>query len=283
VSILALVAQSSWLSSERFGVEPGLGELAAPALRSPLTFITDGLSCTDGVCALGSGNVGANYGQNIAITGGSCGSPCSLPVFTVGVGKLPRELLETKSARAGGHHCAGKAPRSQIATGFVVSESCLHRWLKFAEVEDYHPVTRPTTINGCNCHHSPRGAATRQPRRCPARNIVDATRGRVPIGTRLAGAGDVMRRTERRLFQLNEELARLRRAAELTAGELEMHRHLDDDARRDALVSGAPMERAEARQTAKDVRQMEDALEDLRRHIVSLEAKRTRLLSGLEA
>jgi hypothetical protein len=63
------------------------------ALSSPLTFITDGLSCTNGVCALGSGNVGANYGQNIAITGGSCGSPCSLPVFTVVVGKLPPGLF----------------------------------------------------------------------------------------------------------------------------------------------------------------------------------------------
>jgi hypothetical protein len=37
--------------------------------------------------------VGANYGQNIAITGGSCGQPCSsLPVFTVVVGSLPPGL-----------------------------------------------------------------------------------------------------------------------------------------------------------------------------------------------
>src|SRR2546425_3238825 len=63
------------------------------ALSSPLTFITDGLSCTNGVCALASGNVGANYGQNIAITGGSCGSPCSLPVFSVVAGKLPPGLF----------------------------------------------------------------------------------------------------------------------------------------------------------------------------------------------
>ena len=63
------------------------------ALSSPLTFITDGLSCSNGVCALGSGNVGANYGQNIAISGGSCGMPCSLPVFSVVVGKLPPGLV----------------------------------------------------------------------------------------------------------------------------------------------------------------------------------------------
>jgi hypothetical protein len=38
--------------------------------------------------------VGANYGQDIAITGGSCGRPCvSLPVFTVVAGSLPPGLM----------------------------------------------------------------------------------------------------------------------------------------------------------------------------------------------
>ena len=60
---------------------------------STLRFITSGLSCSNGVCALGSGNVGANYGQNIAITGGSCGRPCvTLPVFTVVAGSVPPGL-----------------------------------------------------------------------------------------------------------------------------------------------------------------------------------------------
>jgi hypothetical protein len=60
---------------------------------STLRFITSGLSCSNGVCALGSGNVGANYGQNIAIAGGSCGRPCvTLPVFTVVAGSLPPGL-----------------------------------------------------------------------------------------------------------------------------------------------------------------------------------------------
>jgi hypothetical protein len=60
---------------------------------APLSFITDGLSCPNGVCALQSGNLGANYGQNIAITGGSCGQPCNtLPIFTVVVGSLPPGL-----------------------------------------------------------------------------------------------------------------------------------------------------------------------------------------------
>src|SRR6266852_4732323 len=84
--ILALVGGIAVLS-------PVSASSARPATpSSPLTFITDGLSCANGVCALGSGNVGANYGQNIAITGGSCGSPCSLPVFSVVAGKLPPGL-----------------------------------------------------------------------------------------------------------------------------------------------------------------------------------------------
>jgi Putative Ig domain len=52
------------------------------------------LVCSGGVCALGSGKVGANYGQDIAITGESCGLPCStLPVFTVVAGSLPPGLF----------------------------------------------------------------------------------------------------------------------------------------------------------------------------------------------
>jgi transposase len=34
----------------------------------------------------------------------------------------------------------GEAPISQIAKDFGISESCLHRWLKIAEVDDW---TRP--------------------------------------------------------------------------------------------------------------------------------------------
>jgi len=38
----------------------------------------------------------------------------------------------------------------------------------------------------------------------------------------------------RRLFRLNERLGRLAEDERLAAAELEVHRHLDDDARRDA-------------------------------------------------
>jgi chromosome segregation ATPase len=90
-----------------------------------------------------------------------------------------------------------------------------------------------------------------------------------------------VRATERRLFRLNEELQRLRGDLEQTAGELEMHRHLDDDARRDAAVSDSPPDRAEAQQTARDVRRIDAAVGGLRRRIAELEDERDRLLSKL--
>jgi hypothetical protein len=90
-----------------------------------------------------------------------------------------------------------------------------------------------------------------------------------------------MRRIERRLFRLNEELARLRREAELVEGELGMHRHLSDDAVRDALVSEAPLERAEAREASKDAARLQAALEDTRARVVRLERERDGLLARL--
>lgn len=90
-----------------------------------------------------------------------------------------------------------------------------------------------------------------------------------------------MSRTERRLARLTDELERLRREEELVAGELEMHRHIDDDARRDAAVHGTPGDRADAYQTEKDVRRFERALDGLRRKRERLEARRDRLLLRL--
>ena len=92
-----------------------------------------------------------------------------------------------------------------------------------------------------------------------------------------------MRRTEKRLFKLNEELARLRREEELTRGELEMHSHLLDDFQRDAVVSDAPAERAEARQSAKDVDRLQGALESVRARIARGEKTRAELLAKLDA
>ncbi len=90
-----------------------------------------------------------------------------------------------------------------------------------------------------------------------------------------------MRFVERRLLKLNDEIQRLRRERELAEGELGFHRHLSDDATRDAVVSDLPAERAEARDAAKDVARLQAAVEDVRRKIARLEAKRERLLGQL--
>ena len=90
-----------------------------------------------------------------------------------------------------------------------------------------------------------------------------------------------MRRTERRLFKLNEELARLRHEEELTRGELEMHSHLHDDDQRDAVVSDAPLDRADARRSANDVARLQGALDDVRTRIEKTERRRAELLARL--
>ena len=90
-----------------------------------------------------------------------------------------------------------------------------------------------------------------------------------------------MRWVERRLLKITGEIERLRREEELAAGELGMHQHLDDDAVRDALVTEAPADRAEARQTGKDVARLQSALADLRQKIERLNRKRDNLLERL--
>ena len=89
-----------------------------------------------------------------------------------------------------------------------------------------------------------------------------------------------MKALERRLLKINDELVRLRQEEQLVASELEMHRHLADDAVRDAAVYEGT-ERAEARDALKDVQLQERALESTRKSIARLEAKRDRLLARL--
>jgi len=85
----------------------------------------------------------------------------------------------------------------------------------------------------------------------------------------------------RRLFRLNETLARLAEEERLAAAELEIHRHLDDDARRDAVVSGNPIDREDARDTAADVARFQRLVAGLQEKRRRLEAKRDRLLARL--
>ncbi|HYH28178.1 MAG TPA: hypothetical protein VEA19_05330 [Actinomycetota bacterium] len=90
-----------------------------------------------------------------------------------------------------------------------------------------------------------------------------------------------MNRTERKLFRINEQLDELRQEERLVAGELEMHRHLNADAQRDAAVYDTPVERLNAHDTSVDVDRFERALVKLRSQIVRLEADRDKLLLRL--
>jgi hypothetical protein len=93
---------------------------SAGARAGHLHFITSGLTCSGGVCALAAGSVGANYGQNLAIAGESCGSPCvSLPAFTVVSGKLPAGLIMPQTYGCCGDVIAG-TPTAAGAYRFTV-------------------------------------------------------------------------------------------------------------------------------------------------------------------
>lgn len=67
----------------------------------------------------------------------------------------------------------------------------------------------------------------------------------------------------------------------MAGAELEMLRHIDDDARRDAAVTDNPLDRDDARETARDVARFEKVLADIADERDELEAKRDRLLGKL--
>ena len=89
-----------------------------------------------------------------------------------------------------------------------------------------------------------------------------------------------MGRREERIFRLQERIARLDEEMRLTAGELDMLRHIDDDAQRDA-AGGSPLDRDDARITSGDVARFEKALADLAVQRDKLDAKRLRLIDKL--
>ncbi len=89
-----------------------------------------------------------------------------------------------------------------------------------------------------------------------------------------------MRRAERKILAINDSLAELVEERRLVAEELVYHRHLDDDAQRDAAVGDAE-DRALAYETANDVRRFERVLAGIDKKIEDLQAKRTKLLGRL--
>ncbi len=90
-----------------------------------------------------------------------------------------------------------------------------------------------------------------------------------------------MKRIERKLFKLGDEIEALRKAERLAREELIYHQHLDDDAQRDAAVSDSPIDRADARETASDVTRFHRHIRDLEERRLRLERKRQDLLEKL--
>ena len=90
-----------------------------------------------------------------------------------------------------------------------------------------------------------------------------------------------MHRIERKLFTINDQISSLKEAERLAVEELAFHRHLHDDASRDAAVSDSPEDRQDARLSQADVTRMERHISHLRRLIGRLENQRTRLLDRL--
>jgi hypothetical protein len=91
-----------------------------------------------------------------------------------------------------------------------------------------------------------------------------------------------MKRIERKLFRIGDEIRALEEAERLAEEELIYHQHLNDDAQRDAVVSDSPLDRADARETAGDVERFERHLSRLRSQRERLEWKRQRLLRSLD-
>ena len=90
-----------------------------------------------------------------------------------------------------------------------------------------------------------------------------------------------MKRIERKLFRIGDELAAIDEAIRLAREELIFHDHLNDYAQRDAAVSQSPVDRSDARETASDVARMQDHIDSLELTKRRLAMKRQKLLGKL--
>ena len=88
-------------------------------------------------------------------------------------------------------------------------------------------------------------------------------------------------RLERRILALNDRIAALGEEERVAAEELAIHRHLHDDAARDAAVSEHPFDVRDAAATARDVTRSEALVARIAARRRSLVAKRDALLERL--
>ncbi len=90
-----------------------------------------------------------------------------------------------------------------------------------------------------------------------------------------------MGRIERKAFRLQDQIKALREDEQRLASELDYHRHIHDDAQRDAIAGNAE-DRAFYGEVKGDLPRFEKALEKTRHRIATGEAELQRLLDSLE-
>lgn len=90
-----------------------------------------------------------------------------------------------------------------------------------------------------------------------------------------------MRRIEKKLFRLTDEIAALAAEEQRLKAELAEHQRLHDDARLDA-VDGDAEDRAVFREIQPDVDRFRRAVDDVRTRRALLEGKRAELLAKLD-
>ncbi len=89
-----------------------------------------------------------------------------------------------------------------------------------------------------------------------------------------------MRRIERKIMKMNDQLAALREDLRLLTEELNYHQHLDDDAQRDAALGDAE-DRALAYETNNDRLRFERLVRETQARIDKTEIRRARFLTDL--
>ena len=89
-------------------------------------------------------------------------------------------------------------------------------------------------------------------------------------------------RIARKLLRLTDRMQALQAERGQVSSELVFHQHINEDAQRDAVVSGTNEDRLEAAATAADVRRFEKRLRDIDRELEKLERKRQSLLAKLD-
>jgi len=91
-----------------------------------------------------------------------------------------------------------------------------------------------------------------------------------------------MRRREKRILKLNDEILRLEAELAQSRAELDNHRSLADDAARDAAVYDTPFDHEDLRETTSDVARFERLVRHLEDRLAETVAKRDELLRTLD-